>query len=146
MKIVLFIVFLFLIFVKIGAQKTITCKAQIIDNTAGCLFSGVTIGKNENVVISTDPVNLDVNIIIVVQFISSSIDSVPPEIFTKFPNMKWLYAWTQQIQEVRPETFVNAKKLEYLGLHYNALTQLHVDAFKGKIFEFHIFKNLLKII
>ncbi len=103
MKFILLFGFLFFIFVKIGAQKTITCKAQIIDNQAGCLFFGVTIEKNENVVISTDPVNLDVNIIIVVQFLSSSIDSGPPEIFTKFSNMKCVVSANSrsQIRNVR---------------------------------------------
>jgi hypothetical protein len=116
------------------ALQTITCKRETlegIDGHAACQISGVRIGPNENISIKTDPENLDVTTIIRVDFSSSSIHSVPREIFTKFPNLKLFRAPEQGVQEIHPDTFRDARKLEYITLHKNTLTFLHMDTFKG---------------
>ncbi len=116
-------------------QKTITCKAKTIWVLPGCEFSGVTVEKNEAVSIATDPENLDVNTIKLVKFSSSSLYSVPREVFTKFPIMKRFYAEGQNIQEIKLDAFWDAKKLEMIWLQRNKLTFLHVDTFKRHFFR-----------
>jgi hypothetical protein len=135
MKIVILSGILFLLFANISAQKTITCKKGTFEGPA-CLFSGVTIGPNEAVSIKTDPENLDVNSITAVNFDSSSIHSVPSEVFTKFPNLKLFNAWYVKLQEVKPNAFEKGKKLEVIRLSNNELTFLHLDTFKGEFFNF----------
>ncbi len=99
----------------------------------GCRFSEVTIGSNEAVRIKTDPEYADSNKIKLVQFSLSSIHSIPTEIFTKFRNIIWFFAPSQNIQEIKPETFADANKLENINLDDNALTFLHKNTFKGKL-------------
>jgi hypothetical protein len=132
MKIVILSGILFLLFVNILAQKTITCKKETIQNYPTCLFSGVTLGPNEAVTIKTNPENLDVNSITRVDFDSSSIHSVPSEIFTKFSNLRVFRALGQNIQEIYSETFLNGKKLEWINLDDNHLIFLHLDTLKGE--------------
>jgi hypothetical protein len=134
MKIVFLSGILFLQFVNILAQKTITCKKGEFEGHPTCIFKGVTIGPNEAVSIKTDPANLDVNSITFVNFDLSSIHSVPSEVFTKFPNLVIFDASFQNLQEVNPNTFEKGRKLEQIRLGGNALTFLHLDTFKGELF------------
>jgi hypothetical protein len=136
MKIVILSGILFLLFVNILAQKTITCKKGEFEGYPACIFSGVTIGPNKTVTIETDPANLDVNSIIAVVFESSSIHSVPSEVFTKFPNLKVFRAVNVKLQEVLPNAFEKGKKLEQIRLGSNELTFLHLNTFKGEFFHF----------
>jgi hypothetical protein len=132
MKIILLSVgILFMLFVNILAQKTITCK---VDDPA-CLFNGVTLGPSEAVSIKTDPANFNANKIEWVVFSSSSVYSVPSEVFTKFPNLKLFWASGQKIQEVKMDCFWNARNLEQIWMSNNALTFLHRDTFKGWYFQ-----------
>ncbi len=140
---------MFLLFFNISAQKTITCKKVIYIGQVACKFSGVTIGPNEAVSIKTDPTNLDVNSIIWVEFEESSIHSVPSEVFTKFQNLIIFDILQQKLQEVQKNAFEKGKKLELIRLHSNELTFLHLDTFKGELFNFLIFfrsANLRKFI
>jgi hypothetical protein len=139
MKIVILSGILFLLFVNILAQKTITCKKGTFEGHPACLFSGLTIGSNETVAIETDPTNLDVNSITAVDFQLSSIHSVPEEVFTKFPNLKVFRAWKQKLQEVQPNAFEKGRKLEQIRLQDNELTFLHLDTFKGEFFHIYFF-------
>jgi hypothetical protein len=142
MKIVILSGILFLLFVNILAQKTITCKKEIIEGLQGCRFSGVTIGQNDKVSIATDPSNLDVNTIERVDFTSSSIHSVPREIFTKFPNLIRFEAINQNVQEIKPDTFVDGKKLELIWLDNNPIAFLHLNTFRGKNVSFLILNHI----
>jgi hypothetical protein len=134
MKIVILSGILFLLFVNILAQKTITCKKGEFEGYPACIFSGVTLGPNEAVTIKTDPTNLDVNSITAVDFYSYSIHSIPSEVFTKFPNLKLFDAWVVKLQEVKQNAFEKGRKLEQIRLHKNELTFLHLDTFKGELF------------
>jgi hypothetical protein len=134
MKIVVLSGILFLLFIDILAQKTITCKKGTFNGHPACFFSGLTIGPNEAVTIKTDPANLDVNSITAVNFDSSSIHSVPTEVFTKFPNLKVFSAQQVKLQEVKPNAFEKGRKLEDIRLNNNELTFLHLDTFKGEGF------------
>jgi hypothetical protein len=135
MKIILLSVGIFCLFLgNILAAKVITCQLKRLEDHPGCLFSGVTIGPNETVSIATDPPNLNkANKVSYVQFVDSSIYSVPRKIFEKFPNVKQFIAVRQGIHEVKPNTFKNAKKLEVIVLSNNNLTLLHEDTFKGEL-------------
>jgi Leucine-rich repeat (LRR) protein len=77
---------------------------------------------------------LDVATITAVEFKTSSIYAIPPEIFTKFRNLKAFYAFDQNIQEIRAETLENAKKMETFSVSGNDISQLHPDTFKRKQF------------
>jgi hypothetical protein len=134
MKLILLVGIFFWCFANILAeQKTITCKVETIQGQPGCRFSGVKIGPNEAFSIKTDPEDADVNSIIVVEFKSSSIHSIPLKIFVKFPRVERFYASEQNIQEIQPDTFLNADRLEVINLEGNALTFLHPKTFKGEI-------------
>jgi hypothetical protein len=109
----------FLLIAHISVVKTITCRVNPGSST--CIFRGVIIKKNETVSIATDPVDVDVNRIKFVEFWTSSIYSVPREVFTKFPNLGFLYAIDQNIQEIKADTFENAKLLRSINLRDNAL-------------------------
>ncbi len=143
-KIVILSEILFLFSVNILAQKTITCKKGTFEGHPACLFSGVTIGPNEAVTIKTDPANLDVNSITAISLSSSSIHSIPSEVFTKFPNLIFFRAFNVKLREVKPNTFEKGKKLEQIRLHYNALTFLPLDTFKGEYFQFLAYFQFLK--
>jgi hypothetical protein len=143
MKIVLLVGILFLFFANIWAEKTITCKVSD-NNPSVCIFSDETIGENDTVSVTTNPTDADVNSITSVEFrSSSSIYSIPRQIFQKFPNLENFYAAQKDIKEIKPNTFVDAKKLEKINLWGNELTVLHADAFKGKIFNFIFFGSKL---
>jgi Leucine-rich repeat (LRR) protein len=75
---------------------------------------------------------LDGSSLTLVMIESSSIYSIPAQIFTKFPNLRWLYASGNKIHEIKPDTFANGKHLEYIDLNQNELSVLHPDTFKGE--------------
>jgi hypothetical protein len=132
MKLLLFIGTLILLISQISSQKVITCVIIVpVDDYPGCRFS-VKIAQSESVTIEMYPSNSDAEKIENVQFKSSSVYTIPPEIFTKFPNLKSLVAANQDIQEIRAETFVNAKNLIELDLHVNGISELRPDTFKGE--------------
>jgi hypothetical protein len=108
---------------------------RAIRDLFGCRFSNVAIEENKAVSIATDPANVDVNTIEALEFSSSSIYSVPREVFIKFPNLKKFYADGQNIHEITPDTFADAKDLEVLQLQRNQLTFLHVGTFKINLKE-----------
>jgi hypothetical protein len=112
------------------------CKKGEFEGHPACEFNGVTIGPNEAVTIQTDPTNLDVNSITAVNFPSSSIHSVPSEVFTKFPNLRLFRAYNVKLQEVKQNAFEKGRKLEQIRLLFNELTFLHLDTFKGEFFNF----------
>jgi hypothetical protein len=134
MKIILLSGIFYLLFVNISAQKMITCKKGTYDGKPLCLFSGVTIGPNEAVLITTNPENLDVNSIDAVEFYGSSIHSVPTEVFTKFQNLIIFDVSYQKLQEVQQNALWDGRKLELIILDFNQLTFLHHDTFKGWYF------------
>jgi hypothetical protein len=87
---------------------------------------------NETVSIKSDPEDVDVSTIMYVKISEFTIYSIPSEIFTKFPDMKGFWAWGQKVQEIKPDTFWDGKKLEWISLQNNNLTFLRKDTFKGK--------------
>jgi hypothetical protein len=138
MKIILLIGIFSLLFVNSFAEKTITCEVLPIFRQNGpiCHFAQVTLGPNEAVTIELDRgiYGDDESTIYEAVFPHSSIHSVPSEIFTKFPNLKVFWAYGQNIQEIKRDTFRDGKQLEKIGLRYNLLTFLHKDTFEGWYF------------
>jgi hypothetical protein len=131
MKIILLVAILCLFSVNSLPDQAITCKVgrSSLGSQSSCVFFDVTIEQNENVSIKTDPEDTDARTIQWVAFFSSSIYSVPPEIFTKFPNLRAFEADGQNIQEIKEGTFKSATELEYLDLAHNKLAVLHVSTF-----------------
>jgi carboxypeptidase N regulatory subunit len=97
-----------------------------------CTFNQQTLYNNEIAQIVptyiTGITNLNVS---VVRFNGSSIYSLPAAIFTTFPNTNIMFATYIGIQEIKPNTFLNAAKLSQLYLYNNKLTTLPQDAFSG---------------
>jgi Leucine-rich repeat (LRR) protein len=124
-------------------QKVITCESFKNGNYEACRFSDATIGQNETIYIRTNPEDLDVNTIAMVQFTDSSIHSVPSKIFTKFPNLKWFSAPGQNIQEISPDTFKNAKNLDRIDLTNSQLKVLHPDTLRGNFLYLNLAPNFL---
>jgi hypothetical protein len=131
---------LLLVFVNTLADQTITCKMLDNDPTS-CLISGETIGQNEAVSIKTDPENVDVSKITWLKFSSSSIYSIPPEVFTTFPSIKWFFASGQNILEVKRGTFWDGKNLEWIHLGNNNVTFLDRRTFNGENFQSEVFNQ-----
>jgi hypothetical protein len=132
MKIILLAAILSSLLANIMAETTtIECTVRTIFGLLGCQFFYLTIEKDEAISIETDPEDADPSTILWVRFIESSIYTIPKEAFDKFPNTKILWAVQQNIQEIHPDTFENAKNLEEISLGYNKLTYLHKDTFKG---------------
>jgi hypothetical protein len=104
---------------------------QFTHNEPTCHFTGVTFGPSKAVFIQ---VEVDVSTITQVSFSDSSIYSVPRDIFMRFPNLKVFRAYDQRIQEIKPHTFWEGRKLEKIGLRNNLLTFLHKYTFKGWYF------------
>lgn len=125
MKIFIFVISL--IFLEVSGQEQIECWVH----GSKCNFQGLLIGKNEDVTIRVKPRSADLKKIQEVDISSSSIHSIPPEIFSTFPNLKILKIFAQNVQEIGTKTFQNATKLERLELDYNKLTRLDQRAFEG---------------
>jgi hypothetical protein len=122
---------------NISAEKTVSCDV-LFWKPSSCIFYHETIEANEAVRVEIGPRDapfVDVNAITRAQFTLSSIYSLPQEIFTKIPNLKSFYTPDQKIQEIKQDTFKDAKKLEWICLSRNALTFLHQDTFKGMEFS-----------
>ncbi len=123
---------LFLLVANIFAEKTITCDVYVHGWMNACEFFGVTIGPNETIKVETNPAIVNIYRVSRIWFSSSSIYSVPSEVFTEFPIAKSFGAPGNKIQEIKPNTFAKAKNLEDITLSKNLLTFLHLDTFKGK--------------
>lgn len=57
-------------------------------------------------------------------FDSCNLHSIPPAIFTEFPNLKTLYTWNSALVVVSKTDFLNALKLKELDMSYNRITEL----------------------
>lgn len=111
---------------RISSQKIITCKFENLK----CTFTKISVGKNEEVIVNVEPSNINVEEVTHVEFESSSIYTIPPELFQKFVNLQWLKAWNQDVREIGPANFVNARNLQHLDLYNNQLTHIHEHTFK----------------
>lgn len=137
------------------ADKEITCKVSGVR----CTFSGLAIAKDENVVIRTNPSNIEDHLITEVYFESSSVYAIPPEIFSRFPLVKMFFIASQRVQQIRPKTFMYARHLERLELWDNNLGIIYNNTFEGasnlnhlsvsntgtKLIEVDAFKGLQKL-
>jgi hypothetical protein len=136
MKMILLVGIFSLLLANVSADQTITCGMYFSKR----IFHNVTIGPDGNqLTIKTDPENVDASRLGWVEFVDSSIHSVPREIFTKFPNIKYLHAPGQNIQEIKFNTFWDGKRLRTINLSQNSLTTLHRETFKGDNFQFSFF-------
>jgi hypothetical protein len=132
MKIIIGLLCLY--FVNISAEKPIIGEVPI-GNPYICEYYNVKIEANETVAVYSAPSSADVKKVYTVVFLESSIYSVPSEIFTKFPNLEDFRAKGQNIQEIKPNTFKNARNLKLITLSGNELTYLHRDIFQGEFFD-----------
>jgi hypothetical protein len=103
MKIILSIGILFLAFANIFAEKTITCKLVEEIYQQNCHFSRITIRPNEAVSVKIDPLYANN---ITIETDHRLLNSFSPCFFTKFPNLRKILASGQNIQEIKPDTFV----------------------------------------
>jgi Leucine-rich repeat (LRR) protein len=67
----------------------------------------------------------------VIEIHDSTFYYIPALLFTTFPNLQTLNIFGSKLQEIRPNTFQNAKNLTNLWLHYNGLTNLNASSFVG---------------
>jgi hypothetical protein len=111
------------------AQREIVCVVKGVR----CTFAGQTIDKDEIVRIKVAPDGTDLNSITEVDFQASSIYYLPPQLFDVFVNLKYLNAYYQNIREIKPNTFRNARKLEELTLAANGFDHLYANMFEGAV-------------
>lgn len=91
-----------------------------------CTFDSVTLSENQ--VLSNVSPNLGIS---EVRFESSNLHSVPGEIFGIFESMTRLELNSQKIQEIKQNTFMEAKILDYLNLEGNEIKILRENSFAG---------------
>jgi hypothetical protein len=108
---------LFYCFQLSSGDKLLVC--QVTGDT--CTFTSKFLENNERAIIVADHTepgssNADIKKVI---FVSSSIYQIPAELFVTFSNLEELFMDGQNVQEIKPKTFVNAKKLENLQLNSN---------------------------
>jgi hypothetical protein len=146
MKIILLTVGILCLFLaNVSADQVITCEFN--SYSFECTFRNATIGPDDDqVTIKTDPEDHNANDATKILFYDSSIHTVPREIFTKFSKTWLFYAVDLNIQEIKPDTFWDAKKLSNIHLSKNSLTSLHRETFKGEYFQltFFIVKKLIQ--
>jgi Leucine-rich repeat (LRR) protein len=97
------------------------------------MIENVTIAQNETVTIKTDPEFVDASTIQWLYFSSSSIYSLPWEIFNEFYNLKTFRAEHSNVQEIKASTFSARWELQQIDLWNNSVAFLHVATFQGKI-------------
>lgn len=139
MKFVLFSGILIFLTWNVFAQKPIKCVVEIWkaiyifedEVLKGCKIFD-SIDEDESVTIIVEPSNTNIGDIEAVQFKSDLVYSIPPEIFTKFVNLKRFEAYSSYLNEIQPGTFDNAKNLTKLDLAGNYLYNLPIDVFKGR--------------
>jgi Leucine-rich repeat (LRR) protein len=114
--------------------------ANISMNVTDCLlqtvkFSNVILGaddvispiyKNSNL-----PYPCDISTIHTVTFSRSSLYYLPPIIFTTFLNLQKLWFENTDLEEIRPNTFQNAKKLTSIYFQFSNIKILPAYAFVG---------------
>jgi hypothetical protein len=109
------------------SQKLLVC--QVSGDT--CTFHGKIVNKGESVVTVADhqgSTNADIRNVV---FESSSIYSIPSELFTTFRNLETLDMVNQGVREIRPGTFKNAKSLNNLYLQLNNFEAFNENTFEG---------------
>lgn len=126
---------IFWVFCGFSGEKILNCRVS--GDT--CMFSSQTVEQNENVTISVDPPSMIDGGILKIRFASCSIYAPPPEIFKKFRNVGELHMYQQKIQEIGPNTFLEATKLEWLDLYGNNLGRLYGHEFEGAINLIYLF-------
>jgi Leucine-rich repeat (LRR) protein len=82
-----------------------------------------------------------------ISFHSSSIYSFPAIVFTTFPNLQLLFMLNSNLQEIKPNTFQNAKKLTNLTMFDCMFTSLNASTFAGatSLQELQIVGNMMGI-
>jgi Leucine-rich repeat (LRR) protein len=151
---------LLLIFIIFGCCSTISyaqvrnlyCNvgkdASLTSNYA-CIFNQQTLLNNEIAQIVPTHFNGTTNLnITVVRFNGSSIYALPSVIFTTFPNTAYISTPYSKIQQIKPNTFLNAVKLINLDLKFNQLTTIPQDAFLGasNLNDLHLGYNMITTI
>jgi Leucine-rich repeat (LRR) protein len=120
--------FIFGLIIQVLGQKLLVC--QVSGNT--CTFRDKALTKGEKVVIVADhgssTTNADIKQVV---FESSSIYSIPAELFTTFKNLEGLTMIKQGLQEIEQNTFINAQHLSVLRLDSNLLKVIDEDTFLG---------------
>jgi hypothetical protein len=96
-------------------------------------FYNQTVGAGDVVRDITVPSNQTCNktSIIDIKFSGSSFYYIPALLFTTFPNLQYLALSKSKLQEIRPNTFQNAKKLTKLWLLNNGIRNLNASSFVG---------------
>jgi hypothetical protein len=132
---------LFSFMVIFMANQTIACLVRTFEPSE-CRFFHRTVGPDDEIAINPEDADSSITS---VWFMFSSIYSVSPQVFTKFPNIKDFYADGQNVRKIKPDTFKDGKKLEWINLGNNALTFLHRDTFEGWIFSLLSHKVLINL-
>lgn len=133
---------LIFLLVRVSEQREIMCNV----NGATCTFTSQTVARNESVTIRLNPASAKPSSITAVYFRSSYIYAPPPELFQKFVNLATLDLVGQNVYEVRPKTFVNAKKIKYVNFINNKLTQINAYICEGatSVTQLDFNENVLK--
>jgi hypothetical protein len=109
------------------SDKLLVC--QVSGDT--CVFTSKFLENNEKAIIVADHTaqgssNADIKN---VTFVSSSIHQIPAELFSTFPNLGILKMEGQNLQEIKPNTFKNAKNLRSLYLGFNKIKLIDETTF-----------------
>jgi Leucine-rich repeat (LRR) protein len=110
------------------SQKVLVC--QVSGDT--CTFTSKTVEKDERIIIVADHQHESNNDQIKkVEFLGSSMYSIPAELFRAFVNLEKLIMTNQNIKEMTPNTFQNAGSLKKLFLGSNEIQRIDEGTFDG---------------
>lgn len=127
MRVIFAVIFLVLAGHSMG-QKVLKCQEDIQDPNK-CVFNSVEIKSGEDIVLSAE--NSTENSIETVDFKSSKLQSIPPQLFETFVNLKNLWIVGHKLETIEPNTFENATSLKNLYLNYHEMKNLERDSFEG---------------
>lgn len=128
MKLLFTLILFFTAFGGTKAKRTINCQ---MDDEDYCVFKRIFVKKNEFVNLGVE--EIDKSQVIRVDFQTSTIESVPAELFESFENLEILLLSKRNVEELRPDTLMHARKLKILDLDRNKISNLERGAFKGAI-------------
>jgi Leucine-rich repeat (LRR) protein len=128
--------------------KVLTCSEAF---NPACTFENQVLGANDVATFAVSPGLNPAKITVVYFNLQSSLSSIyyiPASIFTYFPNLSGLGFLEANLQEIRRNTFLNAKNLESFSSSKGNIPTLEADTFKGatKLSSLELGTNQMKSI
>ncbi len=128
MKTAVFAIILLYFAGQSSSQKVWKCQVDS-DYPEKCIFNSVEIKTGDNVVLSAE--NSMEKSIETIDFKASTVETIPPQLFQSFTNLKNLWIVGHKLETIENDTFENATNLRNMYLNYHDLKSLEENTFEG---------------